>query len=114
MYLVVEENPNCSADERVFSESGKIKPVARLNVEQPSRIRAWCDVTGVEEGGAFTPAQAVQVEDSGAGTAWLIFGGTWGLRFRPAGSTGDWSLSNSSQWGVPFKVLDISGEDISF
>jgi hypothetical protein len=112
MYLVIEENPNCVADERVFSESGKTKPVAQLNVEQPSGIRAWCDVMGVEEGGVFAPAQAVQVEDSGAGNAWLIFGGSWGLRFRPSGSTAEWSVTNSSQWGVPFKVLDFSGEDI--
>ncbi len=114
MYLIVEDNPNCRQDERVFSESGPQKGVAQMNLEMPSGQRSWCDVIGVEEGGTFIPAKAVQVEDSGAGNAWLIFGGMWGLRFKKPGIKEEWSLTSPNQWGVPFKVFDISAEDIRF
>jgi len=114
MYLIVEENQNCSAEERVFSSSGEEKIVLSVQVETPDSSVSWCDVVGVEESGQFTHAKAVQVEDSGAGLAWLVYGGLWGLRFRKKGDTTEWSLENKRQWGEPFKVLDISAQDIHF
>jgi hypothetical protein len=108
MYLIVEENPNCAPEERMFRESGSRRLVERLELEKPDGKTTLCDVRGVEDGGAFGPAYAVQVEDSGAGTAWLIYGGNWGLRFRETGQKDEWSLKNPSQWGEPFLVLDIN------
>lgn len=113
MYLVVEENPNCSPDERRFSTLGSPRTVTHLQIDGPNGNRGWWGATGVDEGGAFVPAQAILMEDSGAGNVWLIYGGSWGLRFRKEESS-DWSLADKSQWGEPFKVLDISGEDIRF
>jgi hypothetical protein len=114
MYLLIEENPNCSGEERQLSHAGPTKTVAHVRLSGPAVSPAWWSVTGVDEGGTFSPAQAVQIEDSGAGNAWLIFGGLWGLRFRPENSGSPWSLDDKSQWGEAFKVLDISGEDIRF
>ena|SRR5688572_774685 len=114
MYLLVEDNPNCPSEERVFSEQSSIRGVARLHLEVNGRVGQWYDVTGVEEGGQFVPAKAVQVEDSGAGIAWLIFGGAWGLRLRLCGSSQPWALENPEQFGTPFKVLDSSGTEIDF
>ena len=68
----------------------------------------------MDESGNFIPAAAIQVEDSGAGVAWLIHGGIWGLRLQPLESNEPWSVSDSKQWGVPFLVLDSSGTDIRF
>lgn len=115
MYLIVEENPNCAPDERVFSTTGEKRPVRRLHLENPkTRSVAWCDVAAVEETGAFGQAHARRVEDSSDGTAWLVFGGNWGLRLRPSDTPGNWSINDSSQWGAPFLVLDSSGSSIEF
>jgi hypothetical protein len=114
MYLVIEDNSNCEAQERVFSELGNHRPVSHLRLEGPDGTLAWWETAAVNSDGSFGPAQAVQVEDSGAGNAWLIFGSNWGLRFRQEGSKSLWSLTDSFQWGEPFKVLDISADDIRF
>lgn len=115
MYVVIEENPNCGSDERMFSESGEKRVVNKLNVTPPKTNQSqWCDVVAVDESGTFCPAHAQRVEDSSDGTAWLIFGGSWGLRLRSSENPAEWSLENSNQWGVPFLVLDSSGTSIEF
>ncbi len=114
MYVLVEENPNCSSEERMLSQSGPSRVVSHLRLPGPDGVVEWWQVTAVEEGERFGTAQAVEIEDSGAGNAWLIYGGLWGIRFRLENSSSPWSLSDKSQWGTPFKVLDISGEDIRF
>lgn len=108
MFLVIEENQNCEAEERVFSESGEKREIDAVLVNSPHGNPVWCDVTGVNSGGQFEPAKATRVEDSSDGTAWLVYGGEWGLRFRPQELEQDWSLKSVSQWGAPFKVLDES------
>lgn len=105
MFLAIEESPNSPADERVFSESGDARVIDRLLIDDPKGVSTWCEAASVESG-AFGPARAVQVEDSSAGSAWLIFGGGWGVRFKPAGLDEAWSLSDQRQWGAPFLVLD--------
>ena len=112
MFLVIEENPNCPPDERVFSESGPARTIDRLLIDDPKGVATWCEAAAVENG-SFGQAKAVQVEDSSAGSAWLIFGGGWGVRFRPAGLDEDWALEDQRQWGAPFLVLD-SSTDIVF
>lgn len=114
MYLIVDENPNCATDERVFSTSGEKRAVKRLHLDSPlTRPASWCDVAAVEAGGAFGTAFAQRVEDSSDGTAWLVFGGAWGLRLKTSGND-SWSLQDNSQWGKPFLVLDSSGAAIDF
>lgn len=115
MYLLVEENPNCAADERVFSESGEKRGVRRLHLAHPKdRSDGWRDVTAVNARGNFTPAHAQRIEDSSDGTAWLVFGEEWGLRFRSPETSAPWSLDDPRQWGAPFLVLDSSGSAIDF
>jgi hypothetical protein len=115
MYLSIEENDNCAADERMFSTSGAKRTVAKIQLENPrSKVAEWCEVSSVCEDGTFGPAHAQMIEDSSDGTAWLIFGGTWGLRFRPSDQSVPWSLSDHHQWGLPFLVLDSSGTSIQF
>jgi len=113
MYLIVDDNPNCGGEERVFAESGEKRPVQKVQVDSPDGIPVWCEVTGVEEGGVFVPAVATRVEDSSDGTAWLIYGGLWGIRLRMTPSS-PWSLNDKTQWGRPFLVLDGSGAGIKF
>lgn len=115
MYLIIEENPNCAPDERVFSTSGEKRRVKRVNVDNPAtRVSEWCEVTAVKAEGGFTAAFAQRVEDSSDGTAWLIFGEDWGLRFKPSSAATPWSIDDKTQWGKPFLVLDSSGSAIEF
>jgi hypothetical protein len=114
MYVIVEENQNCSGEERVFNALGEPRLVQAIQTPHPTGGEVWCDVVGVEENGEFSSALGIQVEDSGAGLAWLIRGGLWGIRFKPQTENEPWSLSNPHQWGTAFKVLDSSAADIRF
>ena len=66
----------------------------RFKTEQaPRAVRrvaldgTWHEVVGWSSagGGSPCPAHAALVEDSGAGTAMLIYGGDWGIRLSPVG-----------------------------
>jgi hypothetical protein len=48
------------------------------------------------------------VEDSGSGLAHLVYGGIYGLRFKPATMEEPWSLASSHQWGETH--LSLSSE----
>lgn len=114
MYIMIEENPNTAPDERMFSASGKPRPVKQVMVDHPGGGSGWCDITGVYADGSFKPAQAIQVEDSSDGSAWMVFGGDWGLRLRADGQKQEWDIKEPSQWGAAFFVLDSSGDSIRF
>ncbi len=73
----------------------------KLQIEGRERI---CWVTGVSEKGVFHTAYAQKVADSGGGVSFLIFGGKWGIRFKPDEFPQEpWNLNNPHQWGEPFK-----------
>ena len=50
-------------------------------------------------------AYAVQVEDSSEGSAYVVYGGDWGLRLRPIESEAPWSLDDPNQSGETHLVL---------
>lgn len=108
MYLIVEESKNSPPDERVFADISKPRPIRRIKIDTPFGSDLWCEAVAVDETGTFTPAQAVQAEDSADGVVWLIFGGIWGVRFRREQDKEPWSFENATQWGLPFLVLDSS------
>ena len=61
-------------------------------------------VTGIEEGGTPCPAYAQKVSDSGGGSSLLIYGGLWGIRFKPVEDEQNrWDFGDSRQWGEPYK-----------
>ncbi len=83
-------------------------PRAVCWVESAFRPDGWegpCDVVGWSTGG-LVAAQAVRVADSGDGVVVLVYGGDEGVRLRPAGSVGEWSLDDPEQWGEPCLLLD--------
>jgi len=114
MYLMVEDNPNCSAEERVFAASGAQREVSEVLLDRPDGTTGWCELIGVADANTFGPAVAQQVEDSAAGVAWLITGGNWGLRVRPSGVNALWTVDDPAQWGVPFLVMDDSAGVVRF
>ena len=114
MNIEIEDNPNCRAsDQFVFNELEAPAPIKGIRVMDRGK-ESWCDVIGVGKAAKFTDACAVKVTDSGAGFAYLIYGGAWGIRLRPAAYAGEsWELSNTHQWGEPFKLYGEK-EDILY
>lgn len=111
MWLEIESSPNCDGMEgMVYQTLAPPRPVRQLPVVRGGReMRCW--VTGVEPPGRWIPAQAVKITDSGAGVAYLMYGGRWGLRFQPVtGGPPCWDLRDPTQWGEPSKIYgDLSG-----
>lgn len=114
MYLMIEENPNCAPDERMFAHHGEPVRVAAVHADPSGTGSRWYAISAVDSNGSFHPAEAIRIDDSSDGTAWLIFGAAWGLRLRPAESVEPWSLNDAEQAGVPFLVVDGSGATIRF
>ena len=114
MQVEVLDNPNCRGSEQfVFRELEPPRPLQGIKVTERGKEVA-CDVMGVEKEEKFVPALVAKIADSGAGFAYLIYGGAWGIRIRPETYAGEaWGLSNKHQWGEPFKIYG-SEEDLIY
>ena len=90
---------------RMFDLLDDPRPVARVMAPDPLGQDAWCEVTGWNADG---PCQALAAlaEDSGEGVVLLVYGGGEGLRLRPFGTSGEWDLGASGQWGEACLMLD--------
>ncbi len=104
MRVAVEDNPNCEgAPEQVFAELGPARPLQGIWIEERGE-RKRLDVVGINASGLVIEARAMKINDSSEGHAYLIYGGAWGIRLRPAGETGAWDMDNAHQHGEPFKI----------
>ena len=104
----VEENPNCDYMPMLLYETHRPPaPIYRVHLEEPGRPAGVYEVTGwsSEGDGTPTPAEYAPVSDSGQAVVHLVFGGDWGIRFRPEGSTEEWSIDSHNQWGEPYVML---------
>lgn len=67
----------------------------------------WCAVAGWAETGAVA-ATLTPIEESGDGPAYLITGGSLGLRLArgvgPSVPAPHWDLADARQWGEPFLI----------
>lgn len=116
MLLEVEENPNCeSTGFKRFKELGPVRRVRQICMYDRKDEGEWCHITGWTSTSAdsICPAYAVPVEDSGAGMAYLIYGGNWGLRFKPLEIEEKWDLNSPHQWGEPY-LIAASPRDLKF
>lgn len=94
MEIEIDPNPNCSGcDFTVFAELEAPRRIRGIRVEERGG-ETDCEVTGVEKDGGLCPAFAVKVADSGAGYAYLVYGGAWGIRLK----------TSARQWGEPYKL----------
>jgi hypothetical protein len=53
------------------------------------------------------------VEDSGSGVAHVVYGGLYGLRFRPIDRDDPWDLGSQYQWGEAYLLL-ASDRDLRY
>ena len=108
----VEDNDNCyGLPMRTYEALGRPVMVSQLRIAGPSGPEQIHWVTGWHSDGDGTPCPAycVEVSDSGEGAAYLLYGGDWGVRFRPLDSQQEWSVESDDQWGEPYLVLgDLS------
>ncbi len=65
-----------------YKAESPVRQVLRVCYEPDEGPDGVWEIVGVDADGSARVARAVQVEDSGAGTSWLIWGGTHGLRLR--------------------------------
>ena len=108
IFLEVEENANCEYMPLLVYEAHRDPvPIFRVNLEEPGRPPGTYSVTGwsSEGGGAPCPAMYAPVSDSGQAVAHLVYGGDWGIRFRPDDSGEPWSVDSADQWGEPYLIL---------
>ncbi|MEW6247161.1 MAG: hypothetical protein AB1555_10680 [Nitrospirota bacterium] len=118
MFVEVESNPNCETNVFArFKEAGPARRVIQLKAYERTSRGEWCWVTGWSDDPErpCCPAYAQLVEDSGAGLAYLVFGGIYGIRLKPVALQEEWSLESRNQWGEPYlslaDVRDIRFED---
>ena len=116
MIVEVESSENCEASVFArFKEAGPARPVVQVRLYDRNPSGDWYWVTGWSDDpeAPVCPAYAQLVEDSGSGLTNLVYGGIYGLRFKPVAVEEPWSLANSNQWGETH--LSLSSErDLRF
>jgi hypothetical protein len=112
----VESNENCEGSVFArFKEIGPARLILQIRLYDRNPAGEWYWVTGWSDD-AQTPAcvaYAQLVEDSGAGMTHLVYGGVYGLRFRPLDIDEGWSLENLRQWGEAYLSL-ASDRDLRY
>jgi hypothetical protein len=116
-YTHVDVEPNDNTPmmaAQVYKNLGAPFPVSHVRIYEGEPEGRLCAITGWSSAADGSPvaAYAVQVEDSSAGAAYLVYGADWGLRLRPAESREPWSIDAPDQWGETHLVLS-SLEDIT-
>ena len=108
IWVEVEENPNAPyLPTQVFEAREQTKQVTCLRVESvaggdgPHEVVGWCSVGG----GSPCDVNYTEVSDSGSATSILVTGGDYGIRMRPAKSSGKWSLCDHAQIGEQYMLL---------
>ncbi len=104
----VDPSDNCPMSaQQVYKNLDAPFPVSQVRIYEGEPEGVLYAVTGwsSEGGGTPVPAYAVQVEDSSEGSAYLVYGGDYGLRLRPVDSDDAWSLDASDQFGETHLVL---------
>jgi hypothetical protein len=116
MYTRIEVEPNdnsLASANLAFKNLSDPFRVARVRIFDGQPDGTVYAVTGWSSANDGSPveAHAVQVEDSGAGAAYVVYGGDWGIRFKLTDSAAGWSASDPDQWGETHLVL-ADREDI--
>lgn len=107
--IEIPENLNCQPmDMRLFHDLERSRVVEQVRLEREPGRPEWFEVVGWTERGEPCIAHAQKVDDSGEGVAFLIHGGTAGLRLRSFGSQQSWNEASAEQWGEPILILTDS------
>jgi hypothetical protein len=116
MIVEVESNGNCETGFfGRFKEIGPARPVQQVRLYDRNPAGEWCWVAGWSDNAQTPACQAYEqpVEDSGAGLTHLVYGGIYGLRFKPINIEEDWGLESPHQWGEAYLSL-ASDRDLRY
>lgn len=109
MYFEVDDNPNYQGSVSMrFKELGPARPIKQIRLSDRKSdgelcwVTGWCD----DPKEPVCPAYLQPVEESGLGLAYLVYGGNWGVRFKPANLNEDWDLESPDQWGEAFLLIN--------
>jgi hypothetical protein len=119
-FAIVRETVKCSdSSERkhFYDKPGGPLPwlpgeldITKHKVPLESRLAATCPNLSTHA----VRLKPQRVEDSGAGSAYLVFG-TYGIRLKPVSLSEDWDVNSANQWGELYLLLadpkDIKYED---
>lgn len=108
MIVEVESNENCETGFFArFKEVGPARKVLQVRLYDRNPAGEWYWVTGWSDNETTPtcPAYAQLVEDSGSGLAHLVYGGIYGLRFKPVNIDEAWNLESPHQWGEAYLSL---------
>lgn len=108
MIVEVESSENCESSVFArFKEAGTARPVVQVRLYERNPTGEWYWVTGWTDNpeAPVCPAYAQLVEDSGSGLAQLVYGGIYGLRFKPVAVEEPWSLESATQFGETHLLL---------
>ena len=112
-YVEVEASDNCPMSaNQVYRNLDLPFRVAAVRIYEGEADGRLCAVTGWSSrgDGSATDVYAVRVEDSSEGSAYVVYGGDWGIRLRPPKADGEWSVDNREQWGETHLVLADEGD----
>lgn len=116
MIVEVEANENCESNFfGRFKDAGPARPVVQVRLFDRNPAGEWYWVTGWSDNEQAPACQAYAqvVEDSGAGLAHVVYGGLYGLRFKPIHPDEPWSLASPNQWGEAYLSL-ADGRDLRY
>ena len=112
----VESSENCETSFFArFKEIRPARPVVQVRLYDRNPAGKWYWITGWSDNAQLPacPAYAQIVEDSGAGLTHLVYGGLYGLRFKPSDINEGWSLESLHQWGEAYLSL-ASDRDLRY
>jgi hypothetical protein len=116
MIVEIESNENCETSFFArFKEVKPARPINQVKLYDRNPAGEWYWVTGWSdnEKSPACPAYAQLVEDSGSGLAHVVYGGLYGLRFKPSHIDEPWSLESPHQWGEAYLSL-ASDRDLRY
>lgn len=101
--IEIDIEPNLNIDDSEIRNFMGRKPSIPINkfhyYNEDSKEFTFINVVGWQDGRAIQ-AYGLEVEDSGDGQAFLIYGGNQGLRIGPSSRLSeDFSLDNKEEWG---------------
>ena len=116
MIVEVESSGNCEGSFfGRFKEVRPARPVNQVRLYDRNPTGEWYWITGWSNNEVMPacPAYAQLVEDSGAGLTHLVYGGIYGLRFKPIMIEEAWDLGSPHQWGDAYLSLS-SNRDLRY
>ena len=87
-HVEVEANDNTPMmAQQVYKNTGVPFPVSHVRIYEGEPDGQLCAITGwaSKDGGSPTTAYAVQIDDSSEGSAYLVYGGDYGVRLKACG-----------------------------